>query len=386
MIAELLELLCGSAQCGEDFFGSPCSFLIYGVMIKAVCVSVFALTDATQPQHVKLRSPFVSMTKYFGCVESVAAVAVMFFDLKGSLAYISLADGLLSLLLFWIMFDIFKALTPHRRLFGFAFFTLFSLLVLTMIFIVPQLKSLSTLSTFEKNLLVSAITRIVCFVVILGGLLLTLVYDPCNQLNYEGGDIDNMRESSMLRISLLGMNKDYTSVATSENENEDLSKASTVERQSYYCLLFFSRMSHVFDIVANRPLSMDDVPPLPHKYSCSRNSKQFFIALIRNDMNILKTIKMLYLHEYLFTGILILISSLASFIGPLMLDKLVRAASVLADSNDSDDSRARQWALVYSNIAILFLSKVVSAFSVSHYNYACQRISIGLSAAIKGSL
>jgi hypothetical protein len=58
----------------------------------------------------------------------------------------------------------------------------------------------------------------------------------------------------------------------------------------------------------------------------------------------------------------------------------------LADSNDSDDSRARQWALVYSNIAILFLSKVVSAFSVSHYNYACQRISIGLSAAIKGSL
>jgi hypothetical protein len=398
MIVELLEVLCGGLQCAGDFSKSPCFFLACGVFLKFATILALGLGDAAQP---KVKSTlFLNSIKYFGCIESVVALIPLLFNLQHNLAYISLVDSAVSILFFWIIFDSFKSHSLRRWDFVFIFLNLSSLIVLLGLFTVSKMNEYATLVNFEQSCYLSFVARELCLLFIMGGLLVTVVHDPYHQLP-RGMEDENARESSMLRISLLGMNKNYTPLHTEEEvlgegergggEGEQGDTiVSSHEPRSYYSVLLFSWMTPVFNVAKERPLAMDDAPPLPRERSCSQNSKRFFIELIRQNMKILPAIKRLYLHEYMLTGILILIKSLASFVAPLMLDELVKAASALADS-DSDENedsgrRARQWAIVYLYIFVLFISKVVSALAASHYSFSCQRISISLIAAIKGSL
>ena len=395
MIVELFEVLCGSVQCDGVITESPCFFLACGILVKIFSILILGLADAIQPK-VKKCTPFLVLVKYGGCIESFSTAMPFCLNLlNGNLAYISVVDSVISLLLFWIMFDSFKVCSLSRWKFAFIAFNLCLLATLLGFITVGKMNEYATLSNYEQSCYVSYILREISFLFILGALIVTVVHDPSHQLPKRMQD-GSAQESSVLRVSLLGMKKDYTAVDTHDDDDDNdislNSKSNAVHHtpQNYYSLLFFSWMTPVFKVANERPLVMDDVPLLPHERSCSQNSKRFFIELIHQNMKILQAIKKLYLHEYLYTGILILIKSLTSFAGPLMLDKLVQAASALADSGDDEvedkDHRARQWAKVYSYIAILFISKVISAFAMSHYNYSCQRISIGLSAAIKGSL
>lgn len=401
MFVELLEILCGSTRCEGAFSESPCFFLACGIFIKFFSILILGLGDTTQPKVKESTSPFLVLIKYCGCIEIFASLVPFFFNLQNdNLAFVSVVDSALSAFFFWVIFDYFKSCSLCRWKFSLIACNICILFGLLGYISFSKMKEYAALSLHEQSNYISYIIRELSFLFIAGGLIITVVHDPLHQLP-QLIEESMTQESSVLRISLLGMKKSYVTVdnddSNDEDNNEDHDVASNTKAnamlqhkpQNYYNLLFFSWMTPVFKVAKKRPLTMNDVPPLPQERSCSHNSKRFFIELIHQNMNVLQAIKKLYLHEYLFTGVLIFIKSLASFAGPIMLDKLVRAASALADENDEEsdsDARARQWAIVYIDVAILFLSKVVSAFAVSHYNYSCQRISISVSAAIKGSL
>ena len=388
MLKQMLEVLCGGLCGDEDFSKSACFFLGCGMFIKVISVLGLGFTDAVKPR-VKV-APSLAVVKYCGFVECCASAIPFFFALH-SPAYTSLIDSFMSILLFWIIFDSFKACSLSRWNFVFVIVSLFSYLWMLVWITYLEASDYSTLPNNEKYTLLTFIVRELALLLVLFAFILTMVYDPNSQLSSDFG-YGTGRESSMLRISLLGMNKRYTLVSENDaevecNNNEYDFDLTAHQSRNYYSLLFFAWMTATFERAKGRILNVRDVPALPHERSCSHNSDNFFNELIRQNMNILRAIKNIYLREYVQSGVLLLVKSLASFLGPLMLDELVRAAADLAQADpDQSHNREKQWSTVYLYISVLFISKLICAFAMSHYNFCCQCISIGLSAAIKGSL
>ena len=176
-----------------------------------------------------------------------------------------------------------------------------------------------------------------------------------------------------------GSDSDHLVTSTTAGDASSGAMKDTEAFQSHYAVLFVSTVTALFELARTRPITLTDIPPLPPERSSTTHAHIVRQLLQPSDQlpspSLLGVLHILYLDEYLAAGGMLLVKSLSVFVGPIMLDKLVQAA-------DNDSS----WNVIACYIAVLFVSKVVSAFSSTHYSLACQNLSVSIAGGIKGAL
>lgn len=167
-------------------------------------------------------------------------------------------------------------------------------------------------------------------------------------------------------------------------EERDFAEDSTSLLASCLNFATFAWVNDVIRISQEQVLDEENVPRLPQQCLASYNRRLLEKEWSRDSScegghSLTTSLWQIYGWRYAFIGVYLLLSTLALFIGPVLLKQLVEQAELGVDTIDEQT-------YVMQLVGFLFLSKILASFFSTQYSYQCGVLGVCVGAAIRGSL
>ena len=155
-------------------------------------------------------------------------------------------------------------------------------------------------------------------------------------------------------------------------------------RNSWVEFATFSWLNEIIAISQDRVLCEEDITPLPSSCGALCNRRMLEGTWSRSKTEIHRkglaaSLLSIYGWRYAAIGVYLLLSTLALFIGPLLLKELVDQAVEGLDNGD-------QQIYALKLVIFLFVSKILASIFSTQYSYQCGILAVCVGSAIRGNL